>query len=259
MNAPLWTMFAVTTDEPLWTLFVRTFRESGQIERFVFVLLLLMSLVSWILMIAKFNEVWAVKKNVKAFLAKFNAAVRFSDVPDSALLPCPHVATFKAALGCFEHAQAVHAPESDITDMRMSLIKPATSSEEVLMMEMQQAAQAEITRLKYGLGFLATVGSTSPFIGLFGTVWGILDTFRALGESQSTSLSVVGPGISASLVATAAGLAVAIPAVMAYNLLLAQINALQDGSDGLADRIRAVAKVGQAKIKPVIIKKEVPA
>ena len=74
-----------------------------------------------------------------------------------------------------------------------------------------------LTKLERALGFLATTGSTTPFIGLFGTVWGIMDAFRGIGMRGSATLAVVAPGISEALIATAAGLAAAIPAVVAYN------------------------------------------
>ena len=71
--------------------------------------------------------------------------------------------------------------------------------------------------MKWGLGFLATIGSTAPFIGLFGTVWGIMNAFRGLSATQSSSIQAVAPGISEALIATATGLFAAIPAVVAYN------------------------------------------
>jgi biopolymer transport protein ExbB/TolQ len=82
---------------------------------------------------------------------------------------------------------------------------------------MRSALKTELQRLEVGLPFLATVGSTSPFIGLFGTVWGIVNSFTAIAQQKDTSLAVVAPGIAEALVATALGLAAAIPAVVAYN------------------------------------------
>jgi biopolymer transport protein TolQ len=79
------------------------------------------------------------------------------------------------------------------------------------------ATKVEITRMEYGLPFLATTGSTAPFIGLFGTVWGILNAFWAISKTGATSLAIVGPQIAGALVTTALGLAAAIPAVIFYN------------------------------------------
>ena len=79
------------------------------------------------------------------------------------------------------------------------------------------ALKSELQRIEAGLPFLATVGSAAPFVGLFGTVWGIMNSFTAIGQQQDTSLATVAPGIAEALFATALGLAAAIPAVMAYN------------------------------------------
>jgi biopolymer transport protein ExbB/TolQ len=82
---------------------------------------------------------------------------------------------------------------------------------------MRSALKAQLQRLEVGLPFLATIGSAAPFIGLFGTVWGIVNSFTAIAQQKDTSLAVVAPGIAEALIATALGLAAAIPAVMAYN------------------------------------------
>jgi biopolymer transport protein TolQ len=88
---------------------------------------------------------------------------------------------------------------------------------------MRRAASAEISRMERYLPFLATTASSAPFIGLFGTVWGIMESFRGIGTQGSASLAVVAPGISEALIATAAGLAAAIPAVMAYNFYVNRV------------------------------------
>lgn len=88
---------------------------------------------------------------------------------------------------------------------------------------MRAAVSAELRRIEPGLPFLATVGSAAPFVGLFGTVWGIMNSFTAIAQSNDTSLAVVAPGIAEALLATAMGLAAAIPAVVAYNKLAVAI------------------------------------
>ena len=92
---------------------------------------------------------------------------------------------------------------------------------------MKGALTMEVKRLRTGLSLLATSGSTAPFVGLFGTVWGIMNSFSSIARSQDTSLAVVAPGIAEALFATAIGLVVAIPAVMAYNKLSADIGGVQ--------------------------------
>ncbi|MBU2055982.1 MAG: MotA/TolQ/ExbB proton channel family protein, partial [Proteobacteria bacterium] len=96
---------------------------------------------------------------------------------------------------------------------------------------------AETTKLETTLGFLATTGSASPFIGLFGTVWGIMETFKGIGARGSATLAVVAPGISEALIATAAGLAAAIPAVIFYNYYLSRIKNMTSEMDNFASEL----------------------
>jgi biopolymer transport protein TolQ len=98
----------------------------------------------------------------------------------------------------------------------------------------------EIDYLERHLGFLATVGSTAPFIGLFGTVWGIMNSFESIGFEQNTSLTSVAPGIAEALFATALGLVVTIPAVIAYNQISSEINRYQNRLDAFVDEFSAI-------------------
>ena len=92
--------------------------------------------------------------------------------------------------------------------------------------EMHIVMERELSNLSIHMNFLASVGSTAPFVGLFGTVWGIMNSFTAIGMSQNTSLAVVAPGIAEALFATALGLVAAIPAVLAYNKITDRINTI---------------------------------
>lgn len=98
----------------------------------------------------------------------------------------------------------------------------------------------EMERLEYQVGFLATVGSTAPFVGLFGTVWGIMNSFQAIAATSNTSLAVVAPGIAEALFATALGLVAAIPAVIGYNKLSADLARYAGRLDGFADEFSAI-------------------
>jgi biopolymer transport protein TolQ len=102
------------------------------------------------------------------------------------------------------------------------------------------AIQREVERLEGGLVFLASIGSAGPYIGLFGTVWGIMTAFTSIAASKNTSLAVVAPGIAEALFATAIGLFAAIPAVLAYNKLQAQVGKLQTRLEGFADEFSAI-------------------
>lgn len=110
---------------------------------------------------------------------------------------------------------------------------------------MRAAMLIELRRLEGGLPFLATISSAAPFIGLFGTVWGIMTSFASIAQSQDTSLEVVAPGIAEALFATAAGLAVAIPAVIAFNQISAVLGrAAQSGGAAIPPIARALAHEG---------------
>jgi biopolymer transport protein TolQ len=104
------------------------------------------------------------------------------------------------------------------------------------------ALSREIDELETHLSFLATVGSTSPYVGLFGTVWGIMNSFRGLGNAQQATLSMVAPGIAEALIATAMGLFAAIPAVMAYNYFVRRIKVLFNEMDTFSSDFLNIVK-----------------
>jgi biopolymer transport protein TolQ len=107
---------------------------------------------------------------------------------------------------------------------------------------LRRATRQEITRLERSLTFLATTASATPFIGLFGTVWGIMNAFLGLSVTQSSSIQAVAPGISEALIATAAGLFAAIPAVVAYNSFSRQINVLAVEMDSFSSEFLNIAE-----------------
>ncbi|PSJ60377.1 MotA/TolQ/ExbB proton channel family protein [Pseudaminobacter soli (ex Li et al. 2025)] len=119
---------------------------------------------------------------------------------------------------------------------------PAYEARSRIEETMRVTMLGELRRLEGGLPFLATLSSAAPFIGLFGTVWGIMTSFASIAQSQDTSLEVVAPGIAEALFATAAGLAVAIPAVIAYNQISAVLGrAAQNGGAAIPPIARALA------------------
>ena len=105
---------------------------------------------------------------------------------------------------------------------------------------MHVAQMREMDRLEQSLATLATIGSTSPYVGLFGTVWGIMNSFRALGNVQSATLAMVAPGIAEALVATAMGLFAAIPAVIAYNRFSARVEVLMKRYEAFSDELTSI-------------------
>jgi biopolymer transport protein TolQ len=217
-------------DETLWTLISRTFEQSGGIEKAVFLLLIVLSLASWSVMLYKLVDFARQRGNNRKFLKIFEDADTLGTASSAAksLDASPLSEIFQAGMVVLEKTPPNPGAELHPADPRRISMKPVVSKDEWLRTGLEHAAANQIQSLKKGLGFLATLGTTAPFIGLFGTVWGIMATFRALGAASSTSLSVVAPGISASLIATAAGLAVAIPAVIGYNYFLAKIEEFEE-------------------------------
>ena len=107
---------------------------------------------------------------------------------------------------------------------------------------MRRATNQEVTKLERALTFLATIASTAPFIGLFGTVWGIMNAFRGLSTAQSSSIQAVAPGISEALIATAVGLAAAIPAVVAFNHFNREVRVLHADMDNFSSELLNIAE-----------------
>ena len=202
--------------------------SSGPVVTAVLISLVLFSLVSWSIIIYKgvvLNRAFA---QSETFLNVFRRSKKFSDV--NAVCPqlkaSPLVGVFQA--GYVEINQQIRASES------AGAARPTVRSLESLSRSLVRAAATETTRLERRVSFLATTASVTPFVGLFGTVWGIMDAFAEIGRSGSSSLVVVAPGLSAALIATAAGLAAAIPAAMFYNFFSSRIRVLTTMVDDFA-------------------------
>jgi biopolymer transport protein TolQ len=128
-----------------------------------------------------------------------------------------------------EWKRSFEGPAKSFTGLQMRLEKV-----------MDVTIAREVERLERNLLVLATVGSASPFVGLFGTVWGIMTSFRSIASQQSTSLAVVAPGIAEALFATAIGLVAAIPATIFYNKFMTEVNKQAQRLEGFADEFAAI-------------------
>lgn len=194
------------------------FLESGWMGKFVFLLLVVLSVASWAVMITKWLQFRRGNRHTGRFLDVFRRSQRFSEVhaASSKLFASPLVGLFQA--GYLEVDAQIKARGQDTPP---SDTNPATpyrlKSLDTLQRSMRRAYGDELLALSRGTGLLATTAAASPFIGLFGTVWGIMLAFQDIGATGSTSLVAVAPGIAEALVNTAAGLAAAIPALMGYN------------------------------------------
>ncbi len=190
------------------------FARSGPMAWFVAIVLIGLSLASWAVMIARYLQFQRALSQTASFLDVFRKSQRFSEVASQAdrLQASPLVGLFRA--GYIEIDAQVKAYNQDHPeDQKAYKIKSLTGLERSL----KRATNVEMSLLSRGTGLLATTAAASPFIGLFGTVWGIMVAFQDIGASGSTSLVAVAPGIAEALVNTALGLGAAIPALMGYN------------------------------------------
>lgn len=191
--------------------------HAGLVGQMVMVTLLIFSVASWSIVIMKARLFRTVKQESSNFLEAFwssnnllEANNIISDYPYS-----PEASVFAAGFGELQKINRIRTGKEDIDESETLDMQLATMDN--LKRAIRKAESVEISKLGKTLPFLATTGSSTPFIGLFGTVWGIMTSFHDIGIRGSASLAVVAPGISEALVATAAGLAVAIPAVIFYN------------------------------------------
>jgi biopolymer transport protein TolQ len=206
--AALWLLYQGET----WQLLVNT----GLVARIVLVLLVLFSIFSWAIIFRKYRSFKAARRDSREFLKIFRQSKKLSDIRSSCRLlkasPLPEV--FLAGYKEIENQAAVVTENPG---------KPRIRSLEAVQRALQIAASGELSRMEQWLTWLATTGAVTPFIGLFGTVWGIIDAFHGLGMAGTASLRSVAPGISEALITTAAGLFAAVPAVMAYNQFVQRI------------------------------------
>ena len=188
---------ASNTDFSLWSLFIR----ADFIVKSVILMLIGCSIYSWAVIIEKFRLFRKINKSSEEFEDKFwnskSAESFYNSLP--AKIDDPMAVVFQDAM------------ESLLKK------KSKTNLSEKMTTFLEVGIEKQMTKIDKGFTFLATVGSTAPFIGLFGTVWGIMNSFQSIAISRNTSLAIVAPGIAEALFATALGLLAAIPAVVAYN------------------------------------------
>ncbi|MCJ2022745.1 MULTISPECIES: MotA/TolQ/ExbB proton channel family protein [unclassified Methylobacterium] len=187
--------------------FLGLFLQADPIVKGVMILLVIASIACWTVVFEKIVRLAAARRQAKAF----EAMVRSGGSLDTGL---------KGIAGHVTTAAVEAWRDQDSSETR-------AERRERIERAMRGALGLEMKRLRTGLSLLATSGSTAPFVGLFGTVWGIMNSFSSIARSQDTSLAVVAPGIAEALFATAIGLVVAIPAVMAYNKLTADVGGIQ--------------------------------
>jgi len=224
-----------TQEQGIWGLV----RGAGPIVQMVLYVLVLFSVISWGIIFYKFRQVRAARIQSERFIAIFWDSQDLSAIHETSKksMMSPVAQVFRA--GYEEMVRFSHTKEENSQGERMST---ELGGVENVGRAMKRATTVEITKLEKALTFLATTSSTAPFIGLFGTVWGIMNAFLGLSMTHTSSIQAVAPGIAEALIATAAGLAAAIPALMAYNHFAQKIRVLTSEMDNFSDEFLNIAE-----------------
>ena len=188
----------------LWSFII----NADVVVKIVMMILLLASIASWTIIFQRSTLISKTRRNLKTFEQRFWSGIDLTNLFDQ-------LSDRKEKLTGL--ANIFHSGFNEYTRLHQQSGAHPEATLEGAQRAMRIAQAREIDTLERHLSFLATVGSTSPYVGLFGTVWGIMTSFRALGAVQQATISMVAPGISEALIATAIGLFAAIPAVIAYN------------------------------------------
>lgn len=196
---------------------------AGVMVQFVLLILLFFSVCSWAIIFYKVRLLRNIEKETDAFYDIFWQKRQFSHILDISkdYKTTPLTSLFNAVY-------------SEISSTMKAADGLKREDLERFARILKKTSAVETAKLEYTVGFLATTGNTAPFIGLFGTVWGIMTAFRDIGAKGAANLAVVAPGISEALVATAMGLLAAIPAVVGYNHLLARIGRITTEMDNFS-------------------------
>ncbi|MBM3298503.1 MAG: protein TolQ [Deltaproteobacteria bacterium] len=222
-------------DQSIWSIII----GAGLVVKGVMIVLLLFSVVCWGIILTKAITLSRARKDTQLFFDSFRESRKFSvlyaESKQFTFSPLAHV--FKAGYAELSRLSRIQAASQKIADDPSQEPEYERTAMDNVVRSLQQAVTAERTRLERGVTFLATTGSSAPFIGLFGTVWGIMESFRRIGVMKSASLAVVAPGIAEALIATAAGLAAAIPAVIFYNYFLSRINTISSEMDSFSSEL----------------------
>lgn len=218
--------------------FLALFGKAGWVVKGVMIMLIIASFISWVIAANKFFYFFALKRRAKDFEETFWSG-RTLDELNAGLGQKPQdpmARVFSAAMREYEQSQKGGRHEGAILGTQGRIDKV-----------MNLVINREIARGESGMTGLSIIASASVFIGLFGTVWGIMNAFRAIAASQNTNLAVVAPGIAEALFATALGLIAAIPALIFYNLFSSEIDRYAARLEGYADELSAILsrKIGK--------------
>ena len=210
--------------------------NAGIVVKLVLILLIIFSVFSWAIILFKLFQIHRANSESDRFMDMFWKATRFDAIAAQVdrFGNSPLTVLFNEGYGELKKVVEGNG-KSDGSALSTDL-----GGVENVSRALRRATNSEITRLERYLTFLATTGSTSPFIGLFGTVWGIMTSFQGIANSQNTNLAVVAPGIAEALFATAIGLVAAIPATIFYNMYSSDAAKIGTRLENFADEFSAI-------------------
>ena len=210
---------------------IKLITGASLVVQLVMLMLLVASVISWTIIFRKYSSLRIAARNASDFERRFwtgtDLGVISKQLTEARHTPRGMENIFIA--GFKEFARLRKRAGAD----QMAVIEGAQRAMRVALMR-------EVDELESSLSFLATVGSTSPYVGLFGTVWGIMNSFRSLGHVEQATLSLVAPGIAEALIATAMGLFAAIPAVIAYNRFANNVERLENRYDAFLEEFSSI-------------------
>ena len=210
---------------------------AGPVVQIVLYLLILFSVVSWGVILFKFRHVREAKKQSARFIEIFWESRNLASIHEASqeLEASPVAHVFIAGYEELLRVSRRNAAETEGLTTDLSGVDNVARA-------MKRAANVELTKLEQTLTFLATTSGSTPFIGLFGTVWGIMNAFRGLSVTRSSTIQAVAPGIAEALIATAGGLVAAIPALIAYNHFLQEIRVLTADMENFTQEFLNIAE-----------------
>jgi biopolymer transport protein TolQ len=217
---------------------------ASPVAKVVLLILALFSIVSWSVILYKLWMFRRAERQSATFLDVFRRSSKFSEVQAvcKSLGESPLVGLFQSGYAELTAQLRQTAPTEDAANPRAATPRPTLKSLSAVDRALLRAAGVEVNKLERRVPFLATTASIAPFIGLFGTVWGIMAAFQGIGQTGSTSLGVVATPIAEALIATAAGLFAAIPAVYFYNHLTQRVKLFASEMDDFAMEFLNIAE-----------------
>jgi biopolymer transport protein TolQ len=223
--------------------------QSGAFAMFILVALLVLSVLAWAITLNKYWQFRSFQRDYHRLInllrpnaelpAVYAKAIKNRPGPISRIFEEGQI-TLAAAFDRSLAGRTRHTEQAATTHKLTENLAERSNHlpENELTLRLETATDIELSQLESGISFLATVTTVSPFLGLLGTVWGVLQAFMSIGQSGSADLSVVAPGIAEALITTVAGLAVAIPAVLCHNFLAARLRVIEDNLNRLATELK---------------------